>query len=875
MRISSRVLVPLFVVGAILVYSFRTASFFPPPGAISPFLNGVFPRTTPGAGGAWELVDPLPGQTFYGPVRIIPFTSSTDVLVLGKWGEIWRIDLEDQLAETVLDIKDRSFKLGDGGTVGMVLHPKFGDPSEPDKQVVFVYYRHKPDPDQWDEIGYNRLSKFRWDPVTETFDADSEEILIQQYDRMTWHNGGALFFGPDEMLYISVGDEGNESQRVISTQRLDGGLFSGILRIDVDNDPSRSHPIVRQPIAYANPPNDWPETFTQGYMIPNDNPWLSPDGEHLEEFYAIGLRSPYAMSYDYETGRIWVADVGGATQEEISQARKGDNMQWPYFEGTHRLEAYDRPAEEDYIGVERAPYLAYERTFGACIIGGDVYQGTKFPELVGKYLFADYISNRLMALSTSSEQVEPEIETLLPNLDGQPVDIPQGAGITGVFPMPNGDILITIIGNRMEVIPGKIFRLKRSVEVADPPAKLSELGVFTDLESLTPVAGIIPYDVQSPLWSDRATKKRWIALPNDGTFDNASEQIQFRSKQDWDFPVGTVFIKHFDLPLTLGENGPSQRLETRFFVIGEDNRSYGLTYKWNEEGTEAFLQGGGSAKTFSIADENGQFAYEQAWDYPSREQCMTCHNTSANHVLGVKTHQLNGELDYPHLGEPMNQLTYLNELGVFNQDIGSASRYDKAYPIDDETIDLDLRIRSYFDANCASCHRHGALPTVHMDLQFHTPLILKNIIGVPTTSNASDPDRLIIQAGDHSVSEFWLRDASITQERMPPLARNLVDEVYVDELAEWIDGLSPIDVNEEDNIIFPNPTDDWLGIRFGDSWEGPFEMRLIALDGRLIHQSTIESVTETLDLSILPSGVYLLELSSFNGRREIERILVY
>ena len=254
---------------------------------------------------------------------------------------------------------------------------------------------------------------------------------------------------------------------------------------------------------------------------------------------------------------------------------------------------------------------------------------------------------------------------------------------------------------------------------------------------------------------------------------------------------------------------------------------------------------------------------------------MTCHNTSANHVLGVKTHQLNGELDYPHLGEPMNQLTYLNELGVFNQDIGSASRYDKAYPIDDETIDLDLRIRSYFDANCASCHRHGALPTVHMDLQFHTPLILKNIIGVATTSNASDPDRLIIQSGDHSVSEFWLRDASITQERMPPLARNLVDEIYVDKLAEWIDGLSPIDVNEEDNIIFPNPTDDWLGVRFGDSWEGPFDMRLIALDGRLIHQATIESTTETLDLSILPSGIYLLELSSFNGRREIARILVY
>ena len=480
-----------------------------------------------------------------------------------------------------------------------------------------------------------------------------------------------------------------------------------------------------------------------------------------------------------------------------------------------------------------------------------------------------------MALSSSSEQVEPEIETLLGSLSGQPVDIPQGAGITGVFPMPNGDILISIIGNRMEVIPGKIFRLKRSVEVADPPARLSELGVFADLETLTPIPGIIPYDVQSPLWSDRATKKRWIALPNDGTFDSPQERITFRKNRDWDFPVGTVFIKHFDLPTQLGETSASTRLETRFFVVGEDNRSYGLTYKWNEEGTEAYLQGGGTSKTFSITDEDGQFVYDQVWDYPSREQCMTCHTATANHVLGVKTHQLNGELEYPHLGESMNQLSYLNQLGVFNENIGDASQYDKAYPIDDETVDLDLRIRSYFDANCASCHRHGALPTVQMDLQFHTPLVLKNIIGVPTNSNASDPDRLIIQPGDHSVSEFWLRDASLTQERMPPLAKNLVDEVYVEKLAEWIDGLSPAIGVGEENLIFPNPTNDWLGILINDNWEGPFQLRLHALDGRLIHRAEMESKSETLDFSIIPAGVYLLELTDINNQRQVERIVAY
>ncbi|MGH1437687.1 MAG: PQQ-dependent sugar dehydrogenase [Lewinella sp.] len=864
------------ILGVVVIAAFSLAlntSAPPPPGPIQAYLNGIFPNTTPGAGGAWELEDPLPGQTFYGPVRILPFLGTDDILILGKKGEIWRVNLEDQFSEKVLDITDRSFKLGDGGTVGMVLHPEFGNPAAPDKQLVFVYYRTKPDPDQWDEIGYNRLSKFTWNATTETFDADTEEVLIQQYDQSTWHNGGAMFFGPDGMLYLSIGDEGEFEHRASSTQRLDGGLFSGILRIDVDNDPTRSHPIIRQPKVNENPPADWPETFTQGYMIPNDNPWLSPEGDLLEEYYATGIRSPYGMSYDPEADVIWVADVGGGAMEEITQVRKGDNLQWPYLEGTFVSEDFTRPAEEDYIGNEKPPYLAYDRTYGACVIGGEVYQGVQFPELNGKYIFADFTSNLLMALSTTSEQVEPEIETLISDLGAQPVDIPQGAGITGVFPQPNGDILIAVIGSRMESIPGKIFRLKRTVDVPDPPAKLSDLGVFADLETLTPIPGIIPYETNAPLWSDRAEKKRWIAIPNDGTYDTADEQINFRKEGDWNFPEGTVFIKHFELPLSEGANSPTARLETRFFIIGETKR-YGLTYRWNQEGTEAFLQGGGSSKSFDITDENGQFAYTQNWDFPSREQCLTCHNSNANYVLGVKTHQLNGTMSYPHLGSEMNQLTYLNDLGVFRQDIGEANQYKRSYPIDDEFADLELRIMSYLDANCASCHVPGNLPTVNMDLRFNTPLVLKNFVNFPTTSNASNPNRLIVKPGYHAESEFWLRDASINENRMPPIARNLVDEVYVEKLAEWIDGL-PEDFGQQDeNLFFPNPTDDWLGIRLSDQLEGPFELSVHALSGRLIHRTVMESHSEYLDFSILPAGVYIFNIS--NGTTEIvERVVVY
>lgn len=98
----------ILTVSLVLFSAFDWTPPPPPPGPIAPFFNGVFPKTTPSSGGAWELEDILPGQTFYGPVRIIPFTGTNDILVLGKWGEIWRIDIEDQLAEVVLDIRDRS-----------------------------------------------------------------------------------------------------------------------------------------------------------------------------------------------------------------------------------------------------------------------------------------------------------------------------------------------------------------------------------------------------------------------------------------------------------------------------------------------------------------------------------------------------------------------------------------------------------------------------------------------------------------------------------------------------------------------------------------------------------------------------------------------
>ncbi|MAW87850.1 MAG: hypothetical protein CMJ42_15125 [Phyllobacteriaceae bacterium] len=837
----------------------------PPPEPVGPYLNGVFPTSAPGS--SWDLEDALPGMAFIAPLKIVQFPNSDDILLLDKIGEIWRISLTNQTSQKVLDIADRTFDKGEGGTVGMALHPSFGDPSKPDKQTIFIFYRSKPNPDEFKEIGFNRLSKFSWNAQSQKFDPDSEEILIQQYDRKTWHNGGGMFFGPDGFLYLSVGDEGDTAHIAASNQRLDGGFFSGILRIDVDNDPTRSHPIRRQPRPNANPPSGWWPTFSQGYSIPDDNPWLSQDSSILEEFWAIGIRSPFSTSYDSETDLIWVCDVGHDAREEISFIQKGDNLQWPFMEGTVQRAEWPKP--DSVIGNERPAFFDYDRSIGGCVIGGIVYRHTHFPELNGKFLFSDWLSDKFMALSSTG--TNPELEILIPNISATSAEIPDNPGVASIFQMDNGEILVTVMGQDV-FAPGKIYRLVKNEDVPEPPSRLSELGVFADLNTLEPAAGLIEYEVNSPLWSDRAVKKRWLAIPNDGFFSDEN-RVRFSRSGEWTFPPGTVFVKQFDLPKSIDPNGELVPLETRFLVVDKNGQAYGLTYQWNEEGTEAYLLGGGASREIEI-EENGQFAFSQKWDYPSRDQCLSCHTPNAKYVLGLKTHQLNRDKYFPSVGHSMNQLEFLEQMGMFDRPIDDPEKLPQAYAINDSEAELEQRVRSYFDSNCSHCHRPNGVNDVNIDLRYSTPLALQNIVATPTNSHSSDPNRQIVEPGSHATSELWIRDASLNSNRMPPIGRNLVDETYIQALAEWIDQLSPDAGKLHTSLIYPNPTDQFLNIRVRDNWPGPFNLQLFGANGSLVLSHFSEENAIGLDLGGYPSGIYFLEIVNSTGEREQYKLLV-
>ncbi len=841
----------------------------PPPGAIGPYLNGIFPSTTPGEGSSWELVDPYPDLYIPSPLSIKEIPNTNDVFVLSKLGEVWRVSFENGTHEKVLDIKDRALGVGESGVTSIALHPKFGNEKYPDKQELYIFYPAKDNPQQWEREIFLRLSKFKWDADLERFDPDSEEILIQQYDRWTWHNGGGLFFDNEGFLHLAIGDEGAEEFQTISTQRLDGGLFSGVFRIDVDMDPTRSHPIRRQPQENAPPEvpryEDW-DTYTQGYYIPNDNPWLNPDSSHLEEYIALGVRSPYSLSYDREQDQIWLADVGAATREEINKVDWGDNLQWPYREG---MAVGEHSKPDNLIGNEKAPFFDYGREFGNCVIGGGIYRGDVFPNLNGKYLFADFGTDKLFALNDTDAFSSDSFESIISGVNIPGVTLPANPAISGIFVIQNGDVYLTVIGED-HLAPSKILQLKQKDFVPDPPSRLSEIGAFKDLQTLEPIDGFIPYAPNAQLWSDRAIKKRWMAIPNDGSYDQGHEQIVFSGITDWQFPEGTVFLKHFDLPLSIDEDGPSKRLETRFYILGEGDIGYGLSYRWNENNTEAFLVGRGETEYFDIMDGNN-LAFRQKWDYPGRNQCQTCHTSNANFVLGVKTHQLNGDFDYD--GIEMNQIEYLQSQNLFSNPRQVDGNHLKSYSLEDESVALGTRVRSYLDANCASCHRPGGVQNVTMDLRFTTPLPLQNLINIRTGSEASHLDYDIVEPGDHQHSELWIRDAADSKLKMPPLARNLVDEEYIEKLAEWIDGLSEEDGEIESLLIYPNPSFGHLFIQMKRIWEPPFQIQLYNLQGQMLLNENFNSHSYFMEFDDLSNGTYFIKVNA-NEQQFVEKVIL-
>ncbi|HKO93803.1 MAG TPA: hypothetical protein VJU61_21765, partial [Polyangiaceae bacterium] len=180
------------------------------------------------------------------------------------------------------------------------------------------------------------------------------------------------------------------------------------------------------------------------------------------------------------------------------------------------------------------------------------------------------------------------------------------------------------------------------------PLLLSETGAFQNLARLEPAAGIVPYDLQAPLWSDGAYKRRWLALPELGA-------VGVSEDQPWTFPEGTVFVKHFEIAEDESQPDERRRLETRLLIAARGGSYYGVTYKWNPAQTDAELVTISETELLSIVDADGQ-PREQQYFYPGPRDCFSCHSSNAGYVLGPRTRQLNREFEYRPGTPAINQL---------------------------------------------------------------------------------------------------------------------------------------------------------------------------------------------------------------------------
>lgn len=285
-------------------------------------------------------LDPIPGE-------------AGRYLLVDQSGVVLLLNETDAGARSVAgDLTDRVRTEGvEEGLLGLAFSPD-------DSSTLYLYYIAS-DPHR------SVLSRFSFDGTS--IDVGAEQVLYEaDQPEPNNHKGGALAFGPDGYLYLGLGDGGSQGDPDGNGQNPAEPLAS-ILRFDVSGDEIAPAP---------------------------DNPFVGQEGGPLEEVYAWGLRNPWRFSFDRETGVLWAGDVGGSLWEEVNRIEAGGNYGWSVMEGPECL---------DEGGCDQSglvlPHVVYGHDVGCSITGGYVYRGELLDSLRGWYVYSDYCSGRIWAVS--------------------------------------------------------------------------------------------------------------------------------------------------------------------------------------------------------------------------------------------------------------------------------------------------------------------------------------------------------------------------------------------------------------------------------------------------------------------------------------------
>ena len=578
------------------------------------------------------------------------------------------------------------------------------------------------------------------DPTGPTVDPSSLEVLV------SWsslgHVGASMRFGPDGMLYFSTGD----GQRPYPPDADNTGqdlsdLQASILRIDV-NDPTPDQP----------------------YRIPTDNPFVGQKNVR-EEIWAFGLRNPWKIAFDPNHGDLLAADVGWEMREMIHRILPGRNHGWSIMEGSQSVKQ-DQPT----IPIT-PPLFEHTHVDSRSISGGHFWQSDRIPELMGAYIYGDWMTGKVSALKHEGDRVIWQKEL---------VDTP--LQVISFMLDPTGEVLVL-------AYDGTILRLEPNTEAANPtpfPKRLSETGLFADVEKLQPTRGVVEYEISAHHWADGTHSRQWIAVPG-------SEQLALFQADDWktgdtagrfDFPPDTVLAKTVSYFAVEGDPESERHIETQLLHRYDDDwRAY--NYIWNEAQSDAILQEDvATERKLVIKDLTATGgSRSQTWHHSSRSECLLCHIWAAGTVHAFWPEQLS--IDF----EGSSQLSRLARLGMFKEEI--LARQPIASP-DDATEPLESRARSYLALNCSTCHRPQGGGTANFNFDLTKSLEANNYVdAIPAQGTFEIEDARVVAPGDPLRSVLLYRTLKSGRGHMPQFGSNVIDRQGIRLLRDWIQSIPP------------------------------------------------------------------------------------
>ena len=645
----------------------------------------------------------------------------------------------------------------------------------------------------------HRLAKIKViDPTIPTFDPNSFQTLLGW--KSHGHVGSSMQFGPDGMLYVSVGDgqppyppDGDDTGQNITDLR------SSILRIDVSQ-----------------------SNQEQPYQIPPDNPFIDTAGAR-GEVWAYGFRNPWKMTFVPETNDLLVADVGWEMREMIHLVRKGQNHGWSIMEGSQQV----KPDQQPRVPIT-PPLFEHTHLDSRSITGGYVWQSDRIPSLKGVYLYGDWMTGKVWGLRFQGNRVTWQKEL---------VDTSQR--IICFMLDPSGEVFI--VG-----YDGSILQLQpnpHSGQRSNFPEKLSETGIFSTTQTLKPEDGVIEYSINSHKWADGMHTRQWIGIPDSGQLElfEQSDWKTGESKGRFVFPTDTVAVKTVSYLSDAQDPNSERHLETQLLHnTGKEWRAY--NYIWNDQQTDATLQEDrGVDRQIVIQDllaDGGQRV--QNWHHASRSECLLCHIWSSGTVQGFWPPQLNVQM-----GEK-NQLDKLTDLGIF---AGTVPQVPALAAPTDESASLEARARSYLATNCSTCHRKLGGGTATFTFDIEIPLQESQYIdALPSQGSFGITDARVLAPGLPSRSVLLYRVLKSGRGHMPQFGSNLVDPTGVRLLHDWIDSMATINGKEAQDSRLPKlaRTNDLKDLKIEamlSTIEGAMALS-IACNGNEVSQATRDLITD-------------------------------